>query len=177
VDQTGLLHILWLIQHHHDTELGHGLSHVSKPTDHELRRAGLVKVRLSDGEMTNTRFLCSPVSGWEVEEQIENDQLECDDGTATLMLTNGKGAFIIFNFDSYFLGRGNLEHQYHSKAICLSANFVPIIVHLFLLAIWSSSHAEHKISFSANLQGSVSSLTSAVATAVGTVRVSKHIKY
>jgi hypothetical protein len=42
----GLLHTMWLYQHH--PELSEILEKVDDPTDHNLRAAGLVKIRLLD---------------------------------------------------------------------------------------------------------------------------------
>jgi hypothetical protein len=42
----GLLHFLWVFQHH--PELSEILEQVENPIDHDLRVAGLVKVRLLD---------------------------------------------------------------------------------------------------------------------------------
>jgi hypothetical protein len=46
LDELGLLQAIWLFQHH--PELSEILEQVEDPTDHNLRVAGLVKVRLVD---------------------------------------------------------------------------------------------------------------------------------
>jgi hypothetical protein len=44
LDGMGLLHIMWLFCRH--PELGAQLDQVDQPTDHNLRAAGMVRVRL-----------------------------------------------------------------------------------------------------------------------------------
>lgn len=53
IDGTGMLHAIWLYRNH--PELETLLEHVEHPTDDNLRRAGMVRTRLTTGQVRKRR--------------------------------------------------------------------------------------------------------------------------
>ncbi|KAF8183342.1 hypothetical protein K438DRAFT_2164498 [Mycena galopus ATCC 62051] len=157
VADAGLLHVIWMFQHQPELELL--LPQVSHPTDKNLRMAGLVKARVSS---LNTKM--------QIPEDIPFTRLFGSRHIANEIRNECKA-----DSCSPLLPKKTEEESYlqptfkrHQRAICIACHISLILVHIALLGVWFSPHAEHAITFPINLQGRMASLLTALATGVGT---------
>ncbi|KAJ7892193.1 hypothetical protein B0H13DRAFT_1886842 [Mycena leptocephala] len=137
VESMGLLHSIWLYR----DQPGHlGLwNNIQYPTENELRRAGLVKIQLSNAGEIRIKprgdlcpYLLSPA----------------------------------LSTDS-FVAEAHSSAKNYLARIRITLHILLVLIHLTLLGI-SLSETEHTVVFSARLQGAVSFWGKVATTAVGT---------
>ncbi|KAF7359656.1 hypothetical protein MVEN_00689700 [Mycena venus] len=153
ISNTGLLHVIWMFRHHHNLE--HLLPHVPYPTDNNLRLAGLVRAQvcLQTPDVANTML----VARRHPEEHDEDNY--CGDGLCPPPTRNERGVY----------PPAAIKNQ---QTLCITCHLILILLHMVLLGVWFHPHAEHSIIFPINLQGSMGSIITAVATGLGTVYLS-----
>ncbi|KAJ7654869.1 hypothetical protein B0H14DRAFT_1126242 [Mycena olivaceomarginata] len=144
IGDTGLLHVIWMFQHHHNLE--YLLPHVSHPTDRNLRQAGLVRAQvcLQIPDITVARL-----TGRRHPEEVVEDNHH-GNGVCHVSTRN----------ETCPHPPATIKNQ---QTLCIAFHVILILIHLVLLGVWCHHHAEHAIIFPINLKGRMSSLVTAVA--------------